>query len=101
MKKKEARDDTTMTKTEKQLFDLLIEIREDQAALSAMFKADRRVHDSNLERIIILEEKVTKNKEALVGIKASFRTAWMLSAAIGSVLGWLLGGTAWLHSLGK
>lgn len=79
-----------MTTTEKQLYDLLIEIKEDQAALSAMIKADRWVHDDHMRRIISLEEKVNHNANTLATITASFRAWWAASAAIGGIVGWLL-----------
>lgn len=79
-----------MTSTEKQLYDLLIEIKEDQAALSAMIRADRWVHEEHMRRIVSLEERVSHNTKTLTTITASQRAWWAASAAIGGIVGWLL-----------
>lgn len=85
-----------MTSTEKQLYDLLIEIKEDQAALSAMLKADRWVHDEHMRRIVNLEERVDTNIKIITTLNASLKAWWAASAALGSILGWLLGHLTWL-----
>lgn len=79
-----------MTSTEKQLYDLLIEIKEDQAALSAMIRADRWVHEEHMRRIVSLEERVSHSANTLTTITASQRAWWAASAAIGGIVGWLL-----------
>lgn len=84
-----------MTSTEKQLYDLLIEIKEDQAALSAMIKADRWIHDEHMRRIVNLEEHVDSNIKAITTLNASLKAWWAASAAIGSIIGWLLGHIHW------
>ena len=79
-----------MTSTEKQLYDLLIAINEDQAALSAMIRADRWVHEEHMRRIVSLEERESHNAKTLTTITASLRAWWTASAAVGGIVGWLL-----------
>ena len=88
-------DAAPMTNVEKQFYDLLIEIKEDQAALSAMVKADRWVHEEHMRRIVTLEERVAANTKQVTALSSALRAWYIASAAVGGIAGWVLSHFPW------
>lgn len=79
-----------MTSTEKQLYDLLIEIKEDQAELAALFKSDKWLHEEQARRMVDLERQVAANTKQVTALSASIKAWYAASAAVGGIIGWLL-----------
>ena len=79
-----------MNETEKQLYELLMEIKEAQVRLIVTSDERAEVARSYYRRIAALEEKVDEMAHNITSITAGSQ-AWSAAfAAIGAAVGWLL-----------
>ena len=75
---------------EKQLYELLMEIKEAQVRLIVTSEERAEVAMSYHRRIIALEEKVDEMAHNITSIKAGSQAWTAAFAAIGASVGWLL-----------
>ena len=79
-----------MNETEKQLYELLMEIKEAQVRLSVTSEERAEVARGYHRRITALEEKVDEMAHSITSITAGSQARSAAFAAIGASVGWLL-----------